>query len=246
MMVMYRNVPLRSETYDCKEGVDGKFTIVAWTEHKPALKDKHPLMNLPYVIDHASGKIVTQTNACFLFLGRKLKMLGKSEDDLCDCEQLLCEVMDVRNKVIDYSYGGEMTPADWLLTVCSPNGNIGKLNLWLERKYASRDAASTEPLFFVGDEVSAPDFHIFEMLDQIRGLAKFHACSDPFEGALSLLGAFHTLFAALPDNQRYFQSKLYALPCNNIMAKNYGATPSGAKWEYGRTDHYWKDCEGVY
>jgi glutathione S-transferase len=61
-----------------------------WYSYKPTLQAENPLINLPYVID--GKKVIAQTNACFLYLGRKFSMLGKDEDELALCEQLLCEV----------------------------------------------------------------------------------------------------------------------------------------------------------
>ena len=41
------------------------------------LKQLNPLINLPYLID--GDVIVSQSNACFTYLGRKFDMLGKYE-----------------------------------------------------------------------------------------------------------------------------------------------------------------------
>jgi glutathione S-transferase len=75
-----------------------KFDASDWFEKKPALKGINPLMNLPYLID--GDTVVAQTNACFTYLGRRLNMLGSNEKELCQCEQLLCEIMDLRNKMV--------------------------------------------------------------------------------------------------------------------------------------------------
>ena len=64
---------------------------------KPALKAKNPLINLPYVVD--GEVVVSQSNACLSYLGRKLGLWGGNEAEVSLCEQLLCEIMDLRNKV---------------------------------------------------------------------------------------------------------------------------------------------------
>jgi len=43
-----------------------------------ALKVKNPLINLPYLTDGADASIVvTQSNACLQYLGRKLQLYGR-------------------------------------------------------------------------------------------------------------------------------------------------------------------------
>lgn len=60
-------------------------------------------MNLPYILDTDSegrSVTVTQSNACMLYLGRKFDMLGDSTAKQSLCEQLLCEVYDLRNQMV--------------------------------------------------------------------------------------------------------------------------------------------------
>jgi hypothetical protein len=169
-------------------------------------------------------------------------MMGKDWNEYAECEQLLCEIMDVRNTVVGLSYGSR--PADdmskWFQNVASANGSIGKLNLWLTRKYEGNNA---ENVFFVGDSATAPDFHVWEMIDQLKLMAVHYGCENPFKDH-AMLDKFHASFAALPQNQKYLASALAKLPCNNMMAK-FGATPSGAPWVFG-SDHSWVNSSGVY
>ena len=87
MMMMHANVPFHSATYDVVAKEGGGWDISDWSSQKPALKAKNPLMNLPYLVD--GDVVVAQTNACFLYLGRKLKMLGSNELELTECK-LIC------------------------------------------------------------------------------------------------------------------------------------------------------------
>jgi hypothetical protein len=90
MMVMYSDRPLNCICYDCGVDADGSFEGDSWFSIKDSLKGINPLINLPYVID---GKmIITQSNACFQYLGRILSMMGKNSEEQSYCEQLLCEV----------------------------------------------------------------------------------------------------------------------------------------------------------
>jgi len=240
MMVMYRNVPLQAECYDVKETPtkDG-FDRSSWLSVKEGLRAKNPLINLPYVID--GDLVISQSNACFMYLGRKLNLLGSNEVEHCYCEQLLCEVMDLRNNVVRFAYGRSMEAAPWLESIATKGSSLDKLNTWLERKYSSW--TDNTNLFFVGNDATAPDFHIWEMCDQLRLTATFSKCPDPL-AAYPALSQFHKAFAALPGNQRYMQSKLAQLPCNNLMA-GFGATPGGAPWVWG-SEQPWTGSSGTY
>jgi len=248
MMTMFKGVKMYIVNYDYAENAtkDG-FDRSAWEIiSKPALKEQHALMNLPYIIDN--GLIVTQSHACMMYLGRKYGLLGKDLAEEVQCEQLLCEYMDFRNHVVDLAYdnGGDISAFIKKQTNAS-NGQLTKLNLWLERKYSSSFSSSSDPIFFVGDGATAPDFAIWEILDQFVAMAKFAGmASNPLESKLPYLFAFHVSFAQLPENARYLTSPLYALPTNGIAAKTYGATPSGAAWEFGVTEHTWRGSSGLY
>ena len=47
-------------------------------------------MNLPYVLD--GERVVSQSNACLIYLGEKFGMMGSDEDERIAVHQLLCEV----------------------------------------------------------------------------------------------------------------------------------------------------------
>lgn len=101
-MVMYSGRHLNCICYDNSVAADGSFEGNSWFLVKSSLKAINPLINPPYVID---GKmIITQSNACFLYLGRKLSMLGKNEEEQSYCEQLLCEVRVSSLLVLSFLY----------------------------------------------------------------------------------------------------------------------------------------------
>jgi glutathione S-transferase len=96
---MYSSCPLNAISYDVVYNDEGKLSNVSWfKDDKPPLKEKNPLANLPYVVD--GDIVICQSNACFSYLGRKLGLWGKNVADEVKCEELLCEIMDVRNKVV--------------------------------------------------------------------------------------------------------------------------------------------------
>ena len=84
VVMMHAGVPFNSRSYDVTVKEGGGWDFSDWHNEKPALKAKNPLMNLPYVVD--GDVVIAQTNACFLYLGRKCKMLGTNELELTQCK----------------------------------------------------------------------------------------------------------------------------------------------------------------
>merc|ERR1719245_2643824 len=62
----------------------------------------NPLANLPYIVD--GDVCVCQTNACFLYLGDRFGLNGKTPADHLKTVQLLEEIYDLRNRVIELVY----------------------------------------------------------------------------------------------------------------------------------------------
>jgi len=235
MMCMYSGVPTDVVLYDLKEEVkDGKSSWDAspWFGKKPELKEQNPLMNLPYVsVD--GGRLIAQTNACFSYLGRALGLFGATPEEAVDCEQLLCEAMDLRNKMVGWCYGRDSSDAAGLIK--SVEGICDKLELWLTR--------NSSDTFFVGNSATAPDFHIWELLDQYELVSKVRNAPSLIASRPALAG-FHKKFAALSANQRYVTSKLHTgLPCNNKMAQ-FGSALEGAAWTTGMEYNF--DFGGTY
>lgn len=244
MMVMYNNIPLVCHNYECVENEtkDG-YDRSDWYNVKPQFQEKNPLMNLPYVID--GDLIVTQSNACLQYLGRKFDMIGSNPKEQIDCDQLLCECTDLRNSVVGIGYSSLKNIRAWLDSMEAKDSNLDKLNKWLVRKYPDLSAISeSDALFFVGEKPTAPDFHIWEMCDQISLMSQYYNEPSPFL-LFAHLAKFHDRFAQLPNNQRYLKSKLAQLPTNNIRAQTFGATPSGDAWVWG-SEKYWKGSSGTY
>lgn len=263
MMVMFAKRPLYSQNYECAESSTGEgFEHSSWLSQKDSLKAENALVNLPYIRIGEKGKLITQSTACFLALGRALNMLGETEEDLSDVEQLLCEAMDLRNAIVRVSYSGEVSHLPNFLEStmnASANTSYSKLNLWIMRKYSCDELANSEnKIFFVGNHATAADFHIWELLDQLFLMTKFsmrhndsshrHDTSLIFDNAPGLK-AFYASFKALPENEAYFKSSLYtSMPVNNKMAKSFGATLSGEAWDFvnSKNDMPWLNKSGLY
>ena len=242
MMVMFGGASLKVENYDVAYNSDGGFDLSHWFGSKPALKERNALMNLPYVID--GDFVVVQSNACMTYLGRKLGMAGENAQEASQIEQLLCEAYDIRNGIVGFAYGkgGAAGFSGYIAGTTSPNGSVGKLDLWLNRKCNCTVGAST---FFVGSKAASADFAIFECLDQLRQMAAFYKEEDPLKN-FPFLADFHEKFRALPNNACYFASKLANLPCNNIQAASYGGTPSGAASMPDTDRSAWLSSSGTY
>lgn len=256
MMVMYSGRPLNNVMYNVKEN-NGSFDRGEWIDDaKPGLKERNALINLPFVIDgaDANARVVTQSNACFSFLGRRLSLWGDNEDEIVQCEEFLCEIMDIRNSTVGFGYGGAADgSADlavkFLANLTSPTSNFGKIELAHSRAMKSKDAAHAG--YLVGAHATAPDFHLWEMMFQNKGLALHHGLADPFTAAngFPALEAWYNAFTADPRNAKYLASDLgdgrngkEPIPFNQKMAK-FGAAPllpadpthTGAAWQMGCT-----------
>jgi len=218
-MAMYADEPFEAKCYDLREKPDGGWDLSCWYGPKEALKKRNALMNLPYVVD--GDIVVSQSNACLVYLGEKFGLLGATASERIECEQLLCEIMDLRNAMVKEFYGsGELVK---LFEVAS----LAKLNAWLEAKGAT---------FLVTATPTAPDFHLCELLDQLLKAGEVAGVAEPL-GAYPALRALHGRFFALERMQKYNRSHLAQFPINNKMAK-FGATPSGAPWVPGQAQDW--------
>ena len=241
MMLAYSGIKFHNETWLIPENID--YSKSAWfISKKPELMKKNPLINLPYVVD--GEVVVTQSNACLSYLGRKLGYWGMNETEITLCEQLLCEIYDLRNDVVRWSYPMNKPVKEYLEGVKS-NGSLTKLEAYLAaNSFVSKDVNTP---FLVGDHITAPDFHLWELLDQFSLMAKFFQEEKAFldDSRLPNIAAFYERFKALPRLQGYLQSKMAtSIGCNNLSAK-FGSLPSGAQYIPG-AGPLPEDCSGVY
>ena len=226
---------IKINTFDSKFIDNSSYDTSSWFDEKPSLKAQNPLMNLPYIIDHTNNNIViSQTNACFSYLGRRLNLWPKEDAQISMCEQLLCELMDLRNLMVRFSYapsaGPDVDKSDAVMLVCNSNKIYEKLEL-------SLSAQPSPHTFLVGKYATSPDFHLFEMIDQIQTLAKFYDLPPPLSN-LPGLQSFFSSFSLLEENQRYLTSPYHLkLPFNNKRAR-FGSQPGGEQFVAGQ-DYDW-------
>jgi len=228
MMVLYAEVPLRIRAYQCRDNNDGTYNKDSWMKvAKPLLVKKHPLINLPFLMD--GEMVVSQTNACLSYLGRRLGLWGHTFKEEVECEELLCEVMDLRDAMVNFAYGseGEMSEAATALMSRMGQSSFTKLNGHFCRLKSGGMSGS----FLVGDHATAPDFHLWMMLHQFNVLAQCFGLPSPTDenGEFKCLARFFNSFKALSNNARYLASGLHTqMPFNSKYARWGSALPDGS------------------
>ena len=85
-MVMAADVELIATCYDVLPTAEGGFDRGIYGVQKKQNIKMNPLANLPYVIEN--GTMITQTNACLQYLGRRLDMMGDTQQEADDCNQV--------------------------------------------------------------------------------------------------------------------------------------------------------------
>jgi len=241
MMLCAAKTPFTLFLYDIVEATEGDAPSGWHSEYFGAKADYiksfgQPLWNLPFCVDRANERVICQTNAVFAHIGRSCGMFG--DDDVAatsEIEELLCEVYDLRNVMVDFAYGsGDSSPIASVLA--NAKQHLTKLESWLEiqaGKNESKQAQTTVVVHLVNGKFSAPDFHLFEMLDQFEALAVENG--EDLYSNLKRLKEFKEGFASLPENQFYLNSWLHKeLPINNCMAK-FGSLPGPKKYVHGES-----------
>lgn len=236
MMVMYTDTPLNNVMYDVGDA-DGAWNFHSWHSVKPALKAENPLINLPWVEVEGANRKITQSNACFHHIGRKTGCWGRNEEDIICCEEYLCEIMDIRNKVVAFVYSSAENCNEFhmkfLSNLLDKNSSFAKMEAVMTKK------TDKSNMFLVNGYATAPDFHLFEMIYQVKEMMRYYKTeTDVFQAACPCLSKFYDWFIALPANKRYIESKLHtSLPMNNKMA-GFGASPDTSPWTHGQPYDY--------
>lgn len=228
MMLCAAKVNFDAFQYDLLEQGDDGWSSEYFTE-KPTLRERYhqPLMNLPYIVDRKERAVVCQTNACFSYLAREIGMWGESSLDISKCEELLCEIYDIRNIMTGFAYGTPVAERETAGrdAVKKAKGSFKKIETIL--------SSSSDPHYLVGGKATAPDFHLFEMLDQYEDLCKDVSAGDLYE-RFPCLKAFKINFESLSENQLYLKSQMHTqTPINNCMAV-FGSAPGRPLYKRGQ------------
>ncbi len=246
-MIIYAGIPLVAKIYKVlpkEENGEIIYEGSSWHDNdKINLKNKNSLINLPYLQFIKDNKefVISHSNTCLTFLGKELGMFGENMHEELECEQLLQESVDLRNIVTKFAYThfqseeDELQAAKEVFTSAFENSNSGKLQKfehWLDTK--DNNLLKT---FLVGNNISAPDFNLFDTLDLYKKfLFHYNFVKDAkdeniFELAgFPLVSDFFNNFIQLPKLQKYINSELYKLPFTNKGAK-FGSGKSGITWD---------------
>ena len=200
------------------------------------------MINLPYIelIDSSGNELlISQSNACLSYLGRKFKMFGVNEIEQIQCEQLLLETSDLRNIITSFAYTHfknkdlEYEAANEVFTEAFQNTNAGKMQKfehWFDTKENNEN-------YFLVNDITVADFNLFDILDLYIEFLKHYNFTEgknnnDLLGALGYpnLSNFYQNFLNLPKMQKYYESVFYKLPYTNKSA-NFGSGIKGNKWD---------------
>ena len=248
MVVLYAGYSLKAKNYKLQPVIkDNNLTFDGseWHERdKIDLKKRNSLINLPYIeLINSSGDelIISQSNACLSFLGRKFNMFGKNEVEISQCEQLLLETNDLRSIISSFAYTHyknkdlEEEAAKEVFIKAFQNNNAGKM-----QKFESwmKDNQDDKNYFLINNEITIPDFNLFDILDfYVEFLKYYNFLTDKnIKNIFNELGypnisKFYNNFIQLPKMQKYLNSIFYTLPYTNKSAR-FGSGIKGETWDY--------------
>jgi len=213
MMAAYAGVEMEDVQYDIVVKPEGGFDGSAWfAKDKPALAEKNPMVNLPYVHDTENDLVVTQSTAVYLYLGRKFNLCGSTPVELARAEMALAQSLDLRDALIKVVYPFTGTTAETYPKVLEDH-----LTKVVPGHYTKFEGFIGDLPFIAGESVTLGDFHLWEMLDQHELMAKSGGHASPL-AAYPKLSAFYARFRELPQLKAYFDGADYKLPVNNKMS----------------------------
>ena len=223
MVVLYAGYSLKAKNYKLQPVIkDDNLTYDGseWHESdKIDLKTRNSLINLPYMelISSSGDKLlISQSNACLSFLGRKFNMFGKNEVEVSKCEQLLLETNDLRSIISSFAYTHfknkdlENEVAKDVFTKVFQKNNFGKIQKFENWMKENQDDKN---YFLTNNEVTIPDFNLFDILDFYVEFLKYYnfVTDKSIKSIFNELGypnisKFYNNFIQLPKMQKYLNS----------------------------------------
>lgn len=199
LMLAYAGEEFEDTKYEVGDAPD--FNRDAWLNAKPSLGLDFP--NLPYYID---GDLkLTQSNAIYRHIARKHKLYGDNDKEAAIIDMLADQIMDLRNDFIRLCY--------------SPNyKNLRKgYDEQLPKKLKAFENYLAKKKFLLGDKISFPDFHLYEILDQNITMEPETLADFP------ILKTYMKNVEDLPAIKKYMASdKFMKSPINNKSAQFTG------------------------
>ena len=248
MVVLYSGSTLKTKNYKLQPILNENnlsYDGSEWHEKdKIELKKRNSLINLPYIeLINSQGDdiLISQSNACLSFLGRKFGMFGKNEDEVSKCEQLLLETNDLRSVITSFAYTHfkntdlEIEAAKEVFIRAFQKNNAGKIQKfenWMQKNKDNKN------YFLINNDITIPDFNLFDILDfYIEFLKYYNFVRDKnHKNIFNELGypnisKFYNSFIQLPKMKKYFNSIFYKLPYTNKSAK-FGSGINGDTWNH--------------
>ena len=210
----------------------------SWIEEKEWMRKCNPFTNLPYLIDVQEQYLLTQSNAILSYLGRELGMMGSTKLETAKCEELLGTIYDLRDVMVNFTYYGTPT-AELCWTTAHQYFHNFESHLRMQMCRRTISAGDGRVTFLVGPKTTAPDFYLYEMLDQYEMLAKHHGFKSILRDCPNL-ALYKKAMEELPEHQNYLTSFLHlGLPLNNPYAQ-FASSLFGKSYERGQ-DAPWRN-----
>ena len=236
-------VPHWVALYDVVEehdATDEGWSFKSWIYDKEwMMSDCNPFMNLPYLIDVKEQYVLTQSNAILSYLGRELGMMGSTKLEMAKCDELLSTIYDLRDTMVHFAYYGTPTAEECWATAQKHFQNLETHLSRQMREYSTvvdavNDDVTVVPNYFLmGTTTTAPDFPLYEMLDQYEMLAKQHGFAS-IDTKYPILAKYKSTMEELPEHQDYLNSFLHqGLPLNNPYAR-FASSLSAMSYERGQ------------
>jgi glutathione S-transferase len=173
------------------------FDKSGWFDSKHTLGLSFP--NLPYYKDEDVS--LTQSNTILKHIGRKNNLDGNTLKEKAEADMCADQIMDLRNGWVRLCYNDKFDT----LKAGYLEGLTGQL-----RNFSTFLGVKS---WLVGEQITYPDFHLYEMLTQHKMLKP--DCLKEFPN----LEEYCTRFEKLPAIEKYMQTdRFMKAPINNKMA----------------------------
>lgn len=222
MAFAYSGIAYRDELYAITE-VEGKWRSGWPAKAKELIASADSAFpNLPYLVvparDGSPRTVSMQSGAILRYVARLGGLMGDGELEALQVDELLEQVMDMRNEMVRLVYSAEFKDNHEAFAKQSLPYYFGAFEKYLHnrmQKTLSDAAAEDTPLYYVGAKISVADLAIQDVVSVATALA----------GSLLDVATLYPLVSRhvgavrqLPQLQQYFDGPLGKLAPNNRMA----------------------------